>query len=1200
MASSPELRYLEQQQPRQLFAKNDVASPSASSSSLSSFVESCVDDGDNDRSKTDSLNNLCYDVSTEGKACSTNSDVFHSSSQRSGGSQLDEFPVHHCNYNSKTLIEDFSSEHSSCGSFNDYNSDPRVTRTVKDDNFVIAAIFCAVEEENISGLDELFTMSNINPNISNKHGETAVHIAAGLGQLEILKYIQTKGANIHLLDNNGDSAMCWAARQGHSSVINFLVSEDVVVHMHNKAGETALHIASRYGHSEAVQALCAAGSDVNAYDEHGETSLHIAVWHGFAKIVFILCQHGANTNLTDKDEESPLHCAASRGHIESVKCLMDSNAVLDLQDKRGSTPLHLAIKRHHSHVAMILLHAGCHIDVLDNHGESPIHLVAREGLLPLAQTLCAFGCKVDIPNKAGLYPLHLASKNGHIEVVRCLCLAGAVVDQKNKDGIPAEITALAQGFSDIGDLLNKLRNDQQREYYISQLIPSQQPISRIKVKVFGHSGVGKTTLLDSLKCSYISSFFRRTKSGRGSKNAGSNLNLLPKQPQPLPHLSTIELNSSAIMKGKAPLSFDTGYDNYTRGIDVQQASLSGAGGDYSIWEFSGQEPYLFTYDHFIGNTNCVHVIVFKLTDTYQVQLRQVKFWLQFLQARIPPQLPLGHGGKSSKPAKVVLVAAHADGARCTRNATTGEYVSSEAIAIHKFAIDRFGDVFDIHDTVYTLDAHVVGSPTMKAFKYYLCDIKTKVVQWLPKTTGFLDSIISTLPTWRKNYPSFPVSSWQQFIEMVHSQVNPLAGEEHMKELIQQLQLMGEVLYLKSDTQDMVLYNPRWLCNEVVGHLLSHEHLDRARVTGCYSVDDIQLLFPETDALDLLQVLESVCVCTQCDNDGDIEYEFPCFNHVESLPGLWDKHDLRYIDAVYGGVRLQYVPDVNSQLFSLFPRLQVQLRRAALEHHDPENDLYQWFHGSKFCSGSLEGLITLEEKGEAVEVKVRGPKAMASDCYYFLEDLITVVEHVLTDITPGLLTERHVLSSKQLRDHSSKIISFSPQELLASQLSLNNVDQSRNINNNHDEPLLDLVCFGSKNVEEGLTLGRDLHISSLSVLTKQKLSALLDPTDSMGRDWCMLAVRLGMTEKLPRLDTGDNPSVSHTCRIIDEWSKSSNNCTIRCLVEKLEELGRRDAVDIILEAVQVARMDPGADEESEQIAASSTGGGSHTSSSNLSR
>ena len=48
--------------------------------------------------------------------------------------------------------------------------------------------------------------------------------------------------------------------------------------------------------------------------------------------------------------------------------------------------------------------------------------------------------------------------------------------------------------------------------YIEQLIPQTTPIGKIKVKVFGHSGVGKTTLIESLRAGYFSGLFRRSKS----------------------------------------------------------------------------------------------------------------------------------------------------------------------------------------------------------------------------------------------------------------------------------------------------------------------------------------------------------------------------------------------------------------------------------------------------------------------------------------------------------------------------------------------------------------------------------------------------------------------------------------------------------------------------------------------------------------
>lgn len=49
--------------------------------------------------------------------------------------------------------------------------------------------------------------------------------------------------------------------------------------------------------------------------------------------------------------------------------------------------------------------------------------------------------------------------------------------------------------------------------FIEQLVPTNDLLRRIKIKVFGSSGVGKTTLIDSMNCSYLNSFFRKTRIG---------------------------------------------------------------------------------------------------------------------------------------------------------------------------------------------------------------------------------------------------------------------------------------------------------------------------------------------------------------------------------------------------------------------------------------------------------------------------------------------------------------------------------------------------------------------------------------------------------------------------------------------------------------------------------------------------------------
>ncbi|GBN38940.1 Death-associated protein kinase dapk-1 [Araneus ventricosus] len=889
------------------------------------------------------------------------------------------------------------------------------------------------------------------------------------------------------------------------------------------------------------------------------------------------------------DGETALHLAAMRGHLDVVRCLIDASANPDIADKHGCTALHWALRRHHSAIAIMLLQYGCNIDTVDHVGEAPIHIVSREGLLSMAQTLCAFGCKVEIPNKLGQYPLHLAARSGHMELVRCLCLAGCDVELRNKDGITAEISALAQGFNEMANLLNKLRNVHLREEYISQLIPSTKPISKIKLKLFGHSGVGKSTFIDSLKCGYFVSWFRRSVGSMSPKNTRNKKSDSMSQ-------SVIELNSS----GTNNLQFETNYETYTHGIDVQQLNISGIG-EISLWEFSGHEPYYMIYDNFIGNTNCLHLVFFSLSDPYDTQVQQVQFWLSFLQSRIPVHEPLGFGGKSGKAARIALVATHADSSSCHRVAATGEYVSSEATSVLRTMQLKFGKIFDLHETVFVLDAHVVGSPALKALKNYVAHHKDKVTQGLPKSTGFLEGVCSHLATtWRKSRCCFPVMSWKEFIDLVHSEVNPLAGEEHMKELIQQLQIMGEAVYLACENDDVVILDPTWLCVTILGFLLSQENLEQSRVTGIYSGDDIQLLYPEADGQKLLKV---------------------------------------------------------------------NLRRAIKENGDPECDLYQWYYGSKYSSGLLEGLVTLTDDETAYEIKVRGPATLKPECFFFLEDLISIAEQMFSDVCPGAILGRHYLSCAQLKSHSKNVYTYSPATIINALVQDGVYSTVTNQVTGANETLLNIIFFGAAEVlmfshrssspeipslnfqnaalnkprmphsqtspslalhnqhsnsnqklsqrrkslpptitsstsnktqsspcqilqdfysklsqrresspailhdqNPVVVLVSDLHASQLPLLSCQCLCAILDTPDSMGRDWCMLGVLLGMTDKLPKLDPGDNPAFSPTACIMSEWMKRPDT-TLGQLLRRLLELERTDAIETLMPTLPMFRVTP---------------------------
>lgn len=100
---------------------------------------------------------------------------------------------------------------------------------------------------------------------------------------------------------------------------------------------------------------------------------------------------------------------------------------------------------------------------------------------------------------------------------RCLCSAGCNIDVKNADNIRAEITALKYGHNDIADLLDRLRATGQRDSFARQLVPTTKPALRLSLRLLGHGGVGKTSLVKSLSAGLFSSLFRRSSSLQSNK-----------------------------------------------------------------------------------------------------------------------------------------------------------------------------------------------------------------------------------------------------------------------------------------------------------------------------------------------------------------------------------------------------------------------------------------------------------------------------------------------------------------------------------------------------------------------------------------------------------------------------------------------------------------------------------------------------------
>jgi ankyrin repeat protein len=141
---------------------------------------------------------------------------------------------------------------------------------------------------------------------SDYHGETPLYVAVEYGQLEIVRYLIEKGADIRKRNKEGANPLYQAISSGsfktqncstYVEIAKILLEEgaelDAVVQQH-----PPLHLAI---HSiEMINLLIKHRADVNVKDVYGNTVLDKALKAGYKEIAELLIKHGAKQTTEGK------------------------------------------------------------------------------------------------------------------------------------------------------------------------------------------------------------------------------------------------------------------------------------------------------------------------------------------------------------------------------------------------------------------------------------------------------------------------------------------------------------------------------------------------------------------------------------------------------------------------------------------------------------------------------------------------------------------------------------------------------------------------------------------------------------------------------------------------------------------------------------------------------------------------------------
>ena len=252
--------------------------------------------------------------------------------------------------------------------------------------FSLAPIHKIIEstEKNKHEVLKKMLLLGSDPNLKDSNGWTALHYAAQIGDLESVKILIDKKADINAFSNNGRTALHFAAKMNREKVVNYLV-DTILEKFKNDFGKY-----------------------LNAKDEHGCTASHLAAKEGNTNCLEILLSKGADVYATDICGWNILHYASFHAKGETIRHIVkydvDYDILINTKNTQNKLPIEILSDYNLRHYFVSLWHA------------------AKDGDLDMTKRLIL--TEKQKPNEKTRFeqntPLHLAVYNNHYLEVRLL------------------------------------------------------------------------------------------------------------------------------------------------------------------------------------------------------------------------------------------------------------------------------------------------------------------------------------------------------------------------------------------------------------------------------------------------------------------------------------------------------------------------------------------------------------------------------------------------------------------------------------------------------------------------------------------------------------------------------------------------------------------------------------------------------------